>query len=44
MSFFNKTIAMVFAMVIFYHDIFSLPSIDNLGLFFDKIVPMKIEL
>ena len=34
--FFYKTIAMVFAMVIFYHDIFSLPSIDNLGLFYDK--------
>ena len=38
--FFYKTIAMV----IFYHDIFSLPSIDNLRHFFDKIVPMKIGL
>ena len=44
---FYKTIAMDFAIVTFkqqlYHDIFYLPSVNNLRLF-DKIVPMKIGL
>ena len=42
---FHKTIAMVFVIVTFkqqlYHDIFSLLSVNNFGLF-DKIVLMKI--
>ena len=37
---FYKTIAIAIFEKWLYHDIFSLPSINNLGLF-DKIVPMK---